>query len=185
MSSGILIGFSTSKVWYSNLIRWATKAKVSHAFLLASFLGKLLVFQEGPLGYSVCTFEKFKKDNEVVALIVPKVSIEEGFKKSLAQLGQPYAYLALLGFAFVLFVKLLGWKLTHNPLSSAHSTFCSQRGAQILRDSHYPGAETLDPELTSPEDLLLFLNKQTGIIDSQHVLKHCNNCEREPLGRGP
>jgi hypothetical protein len=155
----LAIGFSTSRAWYSRLIRKFTKSKVSHTFLLTNVHGNLLVFQEGPLGYSVRAYEGFHKENQVVSLVCPKVSILKGFQKSLAELGQPYAYLALLGFGLVLLLRHFGWRLTHNPFSSKRATFCSQRNTEILQDSGYPGAEALNPALTSPEMLLEFLSK--------------------------
>lgn len=136
-----------------------TKSKVSHTFLLANAYGRLLVWQEGPLGYSVRSYEGFRKENKVVSLICPKAPIIRGFQKSLAELGQPYAYLALLGFGLVLLLRHFGWRLTHNPLSSHRSTFCSQRNTEILQDSDYPGASELNPALTSPEMLLEFLSR--------------------------
>ena len=154
----VVFGFSTSRAWYSRLIRWATKSKCSHTFLLVNVEGELLVFQEGPLGYGVRSFEAFKTENEVVDLVPPKHSILEGFRKSLVELGQPYAYVQLVGFGLVLLARTLGWHLSHNPFSSKRSTFCSERGARVLQDSGYPGSERLEPSMTSPEDLLEFLS---------------------------
>ena len=154
----IIVGFSTSKAWYSRLICWATKSKVSHTFLLVKMMGELLVFQEGPLGYGAKNFETFKKENQIVDLIVPKVPISLGFMKSLSQLGMPYGYLALIGMAFVMIGRSLGWHVL-NPFRGIRAPFCSARNTMILQDSKYPGAEKLDAYSTSPEDLLEFMRK--------------------------
>ena len=154
----LLIGFSTSKAWYSRVIRWCTKSKVSHTFLIASVYGRPMVFQEGVLGYSVRDLKGFKDDNQIVALVLPKWDLTKGFRKSLDQMGQPYAYFGVLGMFFVILGRHLG-KHIKNPFTSAHATFCSQRNTEVLQDSGYPDSKSLVADSTSPEDLLEFLKK--------------------------
>lgn len=155
----IVVGFSTSRAWYSRLIRWFTKSKCSHTFLLVKMLDELLVFQEGPLGYGAKSFEDFKTQNQVVDL-VHVAGLEDGFKKSLPDLGTPYGYLPLLGMFPVMIARRLGWHMK-NPLRGIHTPFCSARNAQIIKDSpknpFFERAQDLDPMSTSPEDLLEFL----------------------------
>lgn len=155
----LIVGFSTSKAWYSRLIRWFTKSRCSHTFLLVKMLGELLVFQEGPLGWGAKSFTQFKEENTVVDLI-PVEGLEDGFKKTLPQLGMPYGYLPLLGMFPVMVAKRLGWHM-RNPLRGIHTPFCSARNAQIIQDSpqcpFYERAKSLDPMSTSPEDLWEFL----------------------------
>jgi hypothetical protein len=150
----IRFAFSTSNAWYSRLIRDASKAKVSHTFVIVPALGTELVFQEGALGWSVCTLASMQ--DSIVKVVTPKYPVDVGFAKSLTDLGQPYDYLGLLGMAWVMFWRWLGHKV-RNPLASAHAMFCSERGTRILQDSNYPGADKLDPAATTPEDLLDFL----------------------------
>lgn len=153
----VRIGFSTSRAWYSRIIRRETKSRVSHTFLVVDFAGTDLVFEEGTFGYTVRTLADLAKHDTIVAIVKPKYPVEMGFIKSLADLGQPYGYLVLLGMAFVMFGRKLGrrWR---NPLRSAHSMICSERNTLVLQDSLYPGAHLFDPSSTSPEDLLEFLS---------------------------
>ncbi len=155
----ILIGFSTSNAWYSRVIRFFTKSKVSHTFLLTKMLGEMLVFQEGPLGWGAKSFDQFKQENTVVTLIPPEKDITAGFAKSLNQLGTPYGFIPLLGMAFVMLGRGLGWHLK-NPFRFVRTPFCSARNVLVLQDSQYPGAEKLDAYSTSPEDLLEFLDRK-------------------------
>ena len=152
------IGFSTSTAWYSDIIRRATRAKVSHTFLLLTLWGREVVLEEGVFGWSMRTRENFERSgNRIVEVVKPEVPIDVAVRQSLDWLGQRYDYAGLVGMAWVMFCRWLHKKV-RNPLASHHAMFCSEANTRILQIAQYPGAERLNPSTTTPEDLLTFLS---------------------------
>jgi hypothetical protein len=157
----IAIGFSTSQLWISRVIRWATGAPVSHTFLilLGSDFGCPVVLQEAWQGLTIQTLDNFKAaGNTVLAVIDPVVPLNAGLAAVAPLLGTQYGYLQLVGAGLVRLLRLLG-KKAKNPFRSTRSLFCSELNAIVLQKSGYPGAKALDPSNTSPEDLLEFLRQ--------------------------
>lgn len=153
----IQLGFSTSNAWYSKWIRWFTKSKVSHVFIVADWMGRRIVLEEGPFGYSTRTLESLAANDTIVELYTPPHDISAALAKSLDDLGSFYGYFVLIGMFFVMLGRFFGKKI-RNPLTSARAMICSERTAYVLQAAQYPGSETLDPPSTSPEDLLEFLH---------------------------
>lgn len=157
----ISIGFSTSKLWISRLIRWATSARVSHTFLIieAGDFGVPMVVQEAWNGFTLQTLEAFKHaGNDVLNVIDPRVPLDAGLVGVAPLVGTSYGYWQLVGAGFVRLMKVLG-KKARNPFRSSRSLFCSELNTIVLQRSGYPGADALDPSDTSPEDLLEFLQQ--------------------------
>jgi hypothetical protein len=154
----VRIGFSTSDAWYSGIIRRFTRSPVSHTFLLVEVAGHSIVLEEGPDGFRARTIENFTRGNRIVTLITPLHPVERGVEEAITWLGQRYDYFGVLGMAAVLVYRWFG-KKRRNPLASSRSMFCSEANTRILQVSGYPGADKLDPESTSPADLLEFLTQ--------------------------
>jgi hypothetical protein len=154
----ISIGFSTSRAWYSAIIRAFTRAPVSHTFFLleGALLGETIVLEEGTFGWSTRSREDFERGNVIVELVTPAHPIAFGVRRALAWLGQRYDYAGLFGMFFVMLARARGWRIK-NPLASPHANFCSEMAVRVLQDSGYPGASALDPSTTTPADLLAFL----------------------------
>ena len=150
----IKIGFSTSKALTSRAIRWVTRSRVSHVFLLVedSFLGQSMVMEAIGSGFQLIPYTNFQTGNEIVTLITPVVPLEDGVKKATAWLGEKYNFEGLAGMLLVLAGRWLGRKW-RNPLRSAHAVFCSEVATMILQSVNYPGVMNLDPQSTDPEDL--------------------------------
>lgn len=152
----IQLGFSTSRAWYSRLIRLVTKSRCSHTFLVVDFCGRRIVLEEGTFGYLPSRmFDAVPKD-ELVGVFTPKApqyKLLKAVQASLPDVGQRYGYLVLLGMFVVYLGRWLGkkWK---NPLRSGTSDICSERNTLILQAAGEPGTEGMDPSATSPEDLL-------------------------------
>jgi hypothetical protein len=152
----IRIGFSTSRAWYSVLIRRVTRSRCSHTFLVVDLLGVPMVLEEGPFGYFPSRRLADVPTDELVGLFLPHASqarLEESVRASLSEVGQMYGYLVLLGMAWVYFGRWLGKKF-HNPLKSGKSNICSERNCKVLQAAGEPGVASFDPSSTSPEDLL-------------------------------
>lgn len=167
----IYVGFSTTNGLLSRIIRWATRATVSHTFLIVddTTLGGPLVIEEAWCGCRVTTLERFQKSARVVDVLVPPVPLESAVREAVAMLGQRYDWAGLVGMLFVLVGRYLGRKV-RNPLRSAHAMFCSELNTRILQEAGYPGAEALDASATDPDDLRGFMlstgSKRVTIEDS-------------------
>lgn len=150
------VGFSTTQSWVSRVIRWATHATTSHAFLVVDWFGEPCVVQADWTGFSVKTFKRFQEEAIVVALVTPQTPIDAGLPAAFDWLGERYDYAGLFGMAVVEFGRLLRrhWR---NPWQSPRALFCSESVVKVLQAAKYPGAEHLDAASTSPEDLLEFL----------------------------
>jgi hypothetical protein len=154
--SETVICFSTSRAWYSRVIRWATGAKVSHTFLLVyhAVLGVDMVLEASMLGFTMRPLESFLLAGNVIEeMVTPKVPVEGAVRDSLRWLDEFYDYGGLLGMAWVMLGRAFGrqWK---NPLRNPRALFCSEAVTKVLQAAGHPGVAHLDPGSTSPEDLL-------------------------------
>lgn len=158
----IKIGFSTSGLWISRLIRWASKAKVSHTFVIIEDgdFGYPMVVQEAWQGFTLQTLDNFKAAGNVVLNVIdPKVPLNIGLVAVAPLLGTQYGYLQLIGAGFVRLFQVFKKKI-HNPFRNTRSLFCSELNTILLQKSGYPDAGGLDASNTSPEDLLEFMQKK-------------------------
>lgn len=158
MSVKVRIGFSTSRHLLSYVIRWFTKSKASHAWILVSdsFLGQDMVMQATMGGFQMESFESFKKRHKVVTILDPNFPLDKGVQKAAHWLGFRYDYLGLFGSLFVIMGRWLNrkWK---NPLNDSNALFCSEVAVMVLEESGFPGARPLDAPSVSPGDLMEFL----------------------------
>lgn len=149
------LGFSTSNSIISRLIRWFTKASVSHTFLTVEFDGKEWVLEAASTGYRIMPLSRFVNENSLVMIIEPKVSLDAAVTQAEDWLGEGYDWGGLLGFTWVLLGRLLKRKWA-NPLNSSKALFCSEANTKIIQLAGWPGSEALVPSATSPNDLLMF-----------------------------
>lgn len=158
----IKVGFSTSTSLISRIVRFFTRSKISHTFLLLdkAFLGGDMVLQANPGGFVLLTYEAFQSSNEVLELVELSHSILPGLQRSTGWLGKKYDYLAVLGLVPVLAGRAMGRKW-RNPFNTK-SVFCSEVIVHIMKASGYPGSESLDADSMTPQDLHDFLKKAEG-----------------------
>lgn len=134
----VQIGFSTSNMFLSRMIRLFTKAKYSHCWFLFEHDGKKFIFQADMGGVQIDPYEKFAAKWTNITLITPKqpISLDPAWDL----LATNYGYAVLLGDLWVILGTWLKqkWK---NPFYDAHSLVCSQFVLDVLRDSrnNYPG----------------------------------------------
>lgn len=167
MASPTRIGFSTSKTsWISCIIRWFTRSKVSHCFIVyydEEWKRDMRMESEGGMGGCV-KLSPFNPDSRsIVRMFTPKYSIELGMRRMVDNLGEVYDYVGLLGMAWVEIGRWLKkrWK---NPWASPKRLWCSELIAKVMQDSSYPNAEALvkDPESVDPEQLYEFFLREEG-----------------------
>jgi hypothetical protein len=159
----VFVGFSTPRHWnpLSALIRAMTHSRTSHAWLLVEdpAFRLRLVLEAHSSGFRLVSFTRFVKDNVVVALVEPSHPVDPGLPDAGEWLGESFDVLGLFG----IFVTLVGrwfrqgpWR---NPFPTASALFCSEAVIRTLRAAGYPGATALEPESTTPAELLAFFER--------------------------
>lgn len=153
----VRIGFNTSDTWIGKLIRWATKGKVSHAYLSYTEVttGQRMVIEAAWNGFVCHTHEAATAGTRIVAEVPLKGEYLETKVLYFAMqwLGKKYDYKGLLGSAWV---QVGRWakKKWSNPLQDSNDLFCSEAIARALRLARYMDADKLgDPAQVSPQDL--------------------------------
>lgn len=153
----IQVGFSTTHMYLSRIIRFFTKSECSHAFFVFDLFGKAWVLEAGFFGVTLLALEKFQKTNTVIAL-VPIEATESDLEAAMEELGDRYDFGGLLGSFFVIVGRWFKkkWK---NPWDAPKALFCSEFVVKALQANGYPGAENLVAADTTPQDLLDFLTE--------------------------
>lgn len=159
----IRFGWCTSSWWVSRVIRFFCRAKVSHAFLIleSTELGDLIL-EAGWDGWRISTPANLTSGTTRIVATVDcppdmVIPVHAAVVASIKDLGERYDYEGLFGMAWVSVGRWLGkkWK---NPLRSSKAMFCSDAVvAEILQPAKWPGADKLDPQSVSPEELAEFL----------------------------
>lgn len=167
----ISVGFSTGKhSIVSSIIRWATKSETSHAFIIidrldiaptkhhaAQTIREQFILEADVGGFQLYPYRLFRKRNNIVAEITPKVDLTYAVADAIEKmLGEGYDYLGLFSGALMMIARAFG-KRIHNPFHASKAMFCSEAVTKILHLAKYPGAESLVPADTTPQDLLNFL----------------------------
>lgn len=154
----IRVGFSTSKGLVSWAIRKLTRSEVSHCFFIADFWGVSCALEATDRGFVATPLEAFTREAGRQFVTVCDLEMEDAptLRHVASMLGHPYDFAGLAGFLWVLLGRRLGrsWR---NPIRSESRVFCSEAIVRVLQASRYPGADLLDPERVSPQDLLVFL----------------------------
>jgi hypothetical protein len=161
----VRVGFSTTNAWLSRLIRKLSRSRVSHAFLVYGDVdfGRDMVMEAVGNGFRIVPYSGFEKHNTVVAQITPAFPIEKGLQEAVNWLGAGYDTGGLVGMAWLMVKRWFRLRArsvrTRNPLASSRALFCSEAVARACLWSEYPGFD-LDPESTSPQDLLEFFERE-------------------------
>jgi hypothetical protein len=152
------VGFSTTNKLISRIIRWITKAKVSHTFLIVELYGKPWVVGAEFQGLSMMSVEKFQKGNMIKAVCrVPEIT-DEHLAVVMENLGEAYDFGGLIGGIFPQIGRWFKqkWK---NPWADKKAMICSEFVALALQEAKVKGSEELDPTAVTPQELKDFLLK--------------------------
>jgi hypothetical protein len=156
----VRVGFSTPKMFnpVSWVVRKITGSKASHAwFLYYDEDWELSIVMEAhEFGFRLIPYSRFRNDNHVVGLFLPKVPIDVGLKYVAHRyLGSTYDYLGLMGQIVVQLGRRLKrrWK---NPFRGSKNVFCSEAVCIAMQKS--PGYEKFeeDPDSVDPQKLLQY-----------------------------
>lgn len=148
----IVIGFSTSEGFISKAIRWFSRSEVSHAWVAfdCAELGLRLIMHATVGGFKLNQWKRWKKGNKVVAQFTCREDLSDGLLKMAKQLDHEYDYLSVIA---MIPRRWLG-KLFRNPVRDRKKLHCSEALARLLQAHGF--AKELDPESTTPGDLLEF-----------------------------
>lgn len=162
----VYVGFSTPRRWnpLSALIRAMMKSRASHAWLLVEdpLFELRLVLEAHSTGFRLVSLANFVRDNKVVAIVEPAHPIEPGLPEAGGWLGDQFDVLGLFG---IFLTMVAGWfrrRAWKNPFTSSRALFCSEAVVRVMKAAHYPGAERLGDETTTPAELLEFLRAEPG-----------------------
>jgi hypothetical protein len=156
------ITFTTSRAWYSGLIRWLSHGRASHVLLGVELFGREVFMHATVGGIQVTPRERFLHGNRVVAEFETKLDVPSDLLKMAAgHLGEQYDYVGLVGFIW----PVMLWRWFHlkvaNPLANARGMVCSEFVARIDTDGLIlPEFRGLSPEETTPEDLLVICEQE-------------------------
>lgn len=165
MIEPVRIGFSTTNKLLSRIIRKLTRSRASHAFLVYRDVdfGRDMVMEAVGHGFRLVPYDGFQRRNTIVAEITPAYSIEQGLRRAVDWLGANYDKGGLVGMAYLLVLRWLRLRSRSvrlkNPLAASRALFCSEAVARACAWSKYPGFD-LDPESTTPQDLLDFFTAE-------------------------
>ncbi len=148
----ITLVFVTTGNPLSRLIRWITGSKASHCAIGGLHLEGVPVVLHASLGgVQLTPRERFYAEHRAVAeyeMLAP-VSVT----RAVEALGDHYDYVGLAGYLPVLLWRWLGRKMK-NPFAGAKASVCSELLLALDSAGVVPEWAGLDPETTTPEDLL-------------------------------
>jgi len=156
----ITVGFSTHGGLLSWLIRKATRSPASHAWILYDdpTFGERMVLESTALGFHLSPFDGWSHHNRVVEVFDFEAPLSDGLKAVTQFLGERYDVGGLLGMPIVLLGRWMRRKWL-NPFRSSKAVFCSEAVVRTLQGARVAGSLELDPEGTSPGDLLEFCQR--------------------------
>ena len=152
--TSLALVFTSSSALISRTIRFFTRSRTSHTAIGLELFGTPFFLHATVGGIQMTPRARWLKTNRVVAefKIVPDLSA--GLQDALHHIGDAYDYVGLLGFLLVLTAKKLG-RTRRNLFASPSAMVCSELALHLdLTGSKIPEWRGLDPERTSPEDLL-------------------------------
>lgn len=160
---GITVGFSTTNFWISKAIRWITRSKVSHAWVgfYDESLGINFVIQAESWGLELRPRKRWEQENSLVAEYTPiGGDLTASLHWLIDCLGNKYDFGSLFwsGIAnfFKRYAKSISKKFVWN---SPTRLMCSESVIRFLDKGSYASVKDFDPEITSPEQLLIAVNK--------------------------
>lgn len=156
----ITIGFSTSDAFISRAIRWFSRSEVSHSWI--SFdcgeLGQRLIMHATVGGYKLNHWRRWKRGNTVVAQFACREDLSDGMRTMARQLDHEYDYLSVI---MMIPRRWLG-RLFRNPVRDRRRLHCSEALVRLLQAHGF--ARDLDPESTTPGDLLEFCRGNAAFV---------------------
>lgn len=151
------IGFSRQKrSWLSKIIRWFTRSKWSHTFIIYQVEPEILVAEAGTFEVQLVPITKYESAKYVTTFFFPNMvhvaRIESGVNRAMKDIEKTYGWLQIIGFIPVVVLKrLLGLKIKNLMRGGI---ICSELVLECLRGME-PGTkwDLMQKDSVSPEDI--------------------------------
>lgn len=143
--------FTASDSLVGRLISFFSGSKASHVLVRHQYLGVDVCLHADVGGVQLDTRPRALMGRRVLA----EFKIRQGvhLKRAVQELGSGYDYAGVLGFLVVWVARWFKRKIK-NPFAGARSMFCSEFVLMLNHLDCIPEWSGLDPELTTPGDLL-------------------------------
>jgi hypothetical protein len=158
----LTIVFSTTQMFLSRIIRWATRSRASHVLIGSELHGIPIVIEASVGGVRILHRDHAVGPSTLVSEYVIVSDRSSDIARAVERLGDKYNYAGLiLGFPIVLLARWLGKKIK-NPLRSPHEEVCAEFVTEVFSD--IPAFAKLDPSVTTPEDLIEACEKSADFL---------------------
>lgn len=152
-TSKVWVGFSTTNLLVSRLIRWVTRSKCSHAWVsfYDTTLQQYMVMQAELHGYEVVPWKRWASKNKLVAAYTPVEAVD--LMPDVRFIGQ---YLGVdYDLRSAVWSGLKRWvrRRWRRPTTSPGSLMCSEAVCRLLQNGSFACVAGLNPELVSPQEL--------------------------------
>ncbi len=172
-NGNITIGFSTTRLLSSRVIRWATRSSCSHAFIAYDdrFLKMRMVMQAESWGFELRPWDRWIRHNTLVAEFRPiGPSLNSALRELSTRLGSKFDYRS----AFIIGLKSLiqSWSQNRYTLDLNQSPWkltCSEAVVRFLKSGGYSAVKKSDPETTSPGALLKMVLAGRGEFEARYL----------------
>jgi hypothetical protein len=148
----VTVGFSTTNKITSRIIRWITRGSVSHAWIAFydHCLDTRLVMQAEIWGYEVRPRHRWEHENILIAEYQPPKQLDKSVRWIAQSLGVKYDWTSAM------FAGLRRWlgRWVTGRFRSPKKLMCSEAVIRCLRHGGITAVSDLDPETTSPAQLL-------------------------------
>jgi len=164
----VFLCFSKENSLYARIIRYLINGSVNHVFFIfwsedwhdylsmeTDWRGTVLVPAKDLVQsmYKVRYFQCLNKD------------LVEGLLANFDLVGKKYAWSSIFGFLLKIIYQNTFKRIIPNPIRSKNRVFCSELAVDVLKKSGVGFSKNLDPESTSPEDLLDLIKKDIGWVE--------------------
>jgi len=152
----ITLVFTTGKTWslVSWLIKKFTKSESSHVAIGLEIYGVPVLIHSTMGGVQISPRDKWMTNNYVVEEYEFVPNMSDGIKHACEHLGERYDYVGLLGYAIILIMWRWFRKKMKNPLASPIALVCSEFVCHVDHEKLIEEWMDLDPERTTPQDLI-------------------------------
>lgn len=163
----ILLGFSTTGVFLSRLIRWATRAKYSHCWVRhgSTVWGGIWITQADWPVVRTWPWKSATAKWTVKKLYRPRFDIHPALAAVRQDFEDPYDIAGLFGMALVMIVLKWFKRRIKNPLANPSGVFCSEFVAQILVAAKLPGTEAWDTEAITPKEVEAYCRRNPDLFE--------------------
>ena len=167
MANDVYLGFSTTDVWLSKLIRGFTGAKYSHCWVRhgSEIWGGQWVTQADWPVVRTWPWALASKPWSRKVFYRPRFDIHPALAKVRPDFEERYDVLGLFGMFFVL-VSFKWFKhRLKNPLASKREMFCSEFVGSILQAAQLPGTADWNTEAITPKEVEAYCAGHPELFD--------------------